>query len=108
MGFFQRIGHDLRTGLAKLRYGTVQAAHRALEETELLQLRLEVRKVDGLLETLYSDIGERALELYERGEPPDRILLDPDLVRKRQEVLALKAERGKVVREMEDVRGGEP
>jgi len=105
MGFLHRISHDLRTGLAKLRYGTVQAAHRALEETELLQLRLEVRKLDGRLNTLYSDIGERALELYERGEPPDRILRDPDLVRMMEEVLALKVERAKLIREMDDVRG---
>src|ERR1041385_1880413 len=103
MGFFQRISHDFRAGLAKLRYGTVQAAHRALEETELLQLRLEIRKLDGQLDALYSDIGERALDLHERGEPPDRILRDPDLVRKMEEVVALKTERGKFQREMNDV-----
>jgi hypothetical protein len=107
MGFFQRITHDFRTGLAKLRYGTVQAAHRALEETELLQVRLEIRKLDGQLDTLYSDIGERALDLHERGEAPDRILRDPDLVRKMEETVALKTERGKLVQEMNDVRGGE-
>ena len=108
MRLFQRISHDFRAGLAKLRYGTVQAAHRALEETELLQLRLEIRKLDGQLDTLYSDIGERALDLHERGEPPDRILRDPDLVRKMEEVVALKTERGKLIREMEDMQGNEP
>jgi hypothetical protein len=107
MGLLQRLTHDLRTGLAKLRYGTVHAAHRALEETELLQLRLESRKLDSRIEELYGDIGERALDLHERGEPTDQILADPDVVRGIEQVLALRVERSKVMSEMDDVRSGE-
>ena len=44
MGLLQRLKHDLKAGLATLRLGTAQAANRALEETELLRLRLEVRR----------------------------------------------------------------
>ena len=46
MGFLQRLKHDLMAGLATLRHGTAQAAIRALEETELLRIRLEIRKLD--------------------------------------------------------------
>lgn len=107
MAIFQRLAHDLKAGLARLRYGTVHAAHRALEETELLQLRLECRKLDGRIEDLYGDIGDRALDLHERGEPTERILVDPDVTRGIEQVLALRAERSKLLSEMDDVRGGE-
>ena len=50
MGLLQRIKHDLKTGLTTLRLGTAQAANRALEESELLRLRLEVRKWQKKLE----------------------------------------------------------
>jgi len=43
MGLLQRLKHDLKVGLATLRHGTAQAAIRALEETELLRIRLEIR-----------------------------------------------------------------
>jgi len=46
MGVVQRVKHDLKAGWAALRYGTAKVAGRALEETERLQLRLEVRKLD--------------------------------------------------------------
>jgi len=107
MAIFQRLAHDLKAGLARLRYGTVHAAHRALEETELLQLRLECRKLDGRIEDLYGDIGDRALDLHERGEPTERILADPDVTRGIEQVLALRAERSKLLSEMDDVRGGD-
>ena len=59
MGFLQRLKHDLRAGLATLRLGTAHVATRALEETELLRMRLEIRKLDQRLSDLYKDIGER-------------------------------------------------
>ena len=69
MGLLQRLKHDLRTGLATLRLGTAQAANRALEETELLRLRLEIRRIDQQLNELFHDVGERAVSLREAGEP---------------------------------------
>ncbi|WP_447976732.1 hypothetical protein [Candidatus Nitrospira bockiana] len=104
MGLLQRLAHDLRAGVAKLRYGTVQAAHRALEETELLQLRLEVRKLDTRIDELCGDIGERALHLHDRGESASEMLNDPELLRGIEQVLMLRAERAKVLAEMDEVR----
>ena len=107
MALLQRLTHDLKAGLARLRYGTVHAAHRALEETELLQLRLECRKLDGRIEDLYGDVGDRALDLHERGESTERIMADPDVMRGIEQVMALRAERSKLLSEMDDIRGGD-
>ena len=107
MGVFQRLAHDLKAGLARLRYGAGQAAHRALEETELLQLRLESRKLESRIDALYGDVGDRALDLHGRWEPTERILTDPALVQGIEQVMALRAERSRVLREIEDVRGGD-
>jgi hypothetical protein len=107
MALLQRLTHDLKTGLARLRYGTVHAAHRALEETELLQLRLECRKLDGRIEDLYGDVGDRALDLHERGESTERIMADPDVMRGIEQVMALRAERSKLLSEIDDIRGGD-
>lgn len=103
----QRLAHDLKAGLARLRYDTVHAAHRALQETELLQLKLESRKLASRLDDLYGDIGERALDLHERGASADQILADPDVTRAIEQVLSLRAEQSKVMAEMDDV-GSEP
>ena len=48
MGLLQRLKHDLKAGMATLRLGTAQVANRALEETELLRIRLEIRKLDQI------------------------------------------------------------
>jgi hypothetical protein len=59
MGVLQRLTHDLKAGLATLRHGTAQAAVRAFEETELLRIRLDIRKLDQQLEELYRYRGFR-------------------------------------------------
>ena len=107
MGFVQRLTHDLKAGLARLRYGTVYAAHRALEETELLQLLLELRKLDARIDDLCGEIGERAIDLYERGTATEQILLDPDIVRGIEQVVSLRADRLKVTSDMDEVRSDE-
>ena len=104
MPYLQRLKHDLKSGWAALRYGTVQAASRALEETELLGLRLELRKIDERINDLYRDIGERAIDLHERGEPVDRVLTDKEITRVAEQVAVLKAERAKLLREMDEAR----
>ncbi|MCX5722962.1 MAG: hypothetical protein NTX84_00270 [Nitrospirae bacterium] len=53
MGVLQRLKHDVKAGMATLRLGTAQVANRALEETELLRIRLEIRKLDQQLGELY-------------------------------------------------------
>jgi len=104
MPYIQRLKHDLKAGWAALRYGTVQAANRALEETELLRLRLEVRKLDERLRELHRDVGERVMELHGRGESADRIVNDPEVIRLAEQAGVLNVERAKLLREMDDAR----
>jgi predicted nucleic acid-binding Zn-ribbon protein len=104
VGLLQRLKHDLRTGLATLRFGTAQAASRALEETELLRLRLEIRKLDQQLSDLYKDIGERAVDMKERGETAERVVFDAEIVRLVRDVQAVKDSRKKLEVEMHDIR----
>lgn len=106
MGLLQRLKHDLKAGLATLRLGTAQATNRALEETELLRLRLEVRKLDQQLGELYRDVGERAVSLRERGEPGERVLHDTEIGRLVREVQERKDTRKKLETEMDDIRAG--
>ena len=104
MGLFQRIKDDLRTGIATLRLGTVHAAGRALEETELLRIRLELRKLDQQLSDLYKEIGERAVDMKERGETAERVVYDAEIVRLVKEVEAVKESQKKLEAEMEAIR----
>jgi hypothetical protein len=104
MGFLQRLKHDLRTGLATLRLGTAQAANRALEETELLRLRLEARKLEKQLGDLYRDVGERAVHLREAGESVERVLYDAEIVRLVKEIQQLKDATEKLEAEMAEIR----
>ncbi len=104
MGLFQRIKDDLRTGIVTLRLGTVHAAGRALEETELLRMRLELRKLDQQLSDLYKDIGERAVDMKERGETAERVVYDAEIVRLVKEVEVVKESQKKLEAEMEAIR----
>lgn len=104
MGLLQRLKHDLKAGLATLRLGTAQVANRALEETELLRIRLEIRKLDQQLDELHRDVGERAVNLREGGEPVERVLYDAEIGRLVKAIQELKDARGKLESEMADVR----
>jgi seryl-tRNA synthetase len=104
MGLLQRLKHDLKVGLVTLRLGTAQAANRALEETELLRIRLDIRKLDQQLDELYRDVGERAVSLGEAGERVERVLYDAEVGRLVQEIQELKATREKLESEMTEAR----
>lgn len=104
MGLLQRLKDDLRSGLATLRLGTAHAASRALEETELLRMRLEVRKLDQQLADLHKDIGERAVDMKERGETAERVMYDAEIGRLVREVQVLKEARKKLEAEMDEIR----
>jgi seryl-tRNA synthetase len=104
MGFLQRLTDDLRAGIATLRLGTVHAAGRALEETELLRMRLELRRLDQQLSDLYKDIGERAVDMKERGETAERVVYDAEVVRLVKQVDGLKESRKKLEAEMNQIR----
>jgi hypothetical protein len=90
--------------LATLRHGTAQAAIRALEETELLRIRLDIRKLDQQLDELYRDVGERAFHLHEVGEPAERILYDAEIGRLVKEIQDLKGAREKLESDMTEIR----
>jgi len=104
MGLLQRLKDDLRSGLATLRLGTAHAAGRALEETELLRMRLEMRKLDQKLSDLYKDVGERALDMKERGETAERILFDAEIGRLVEEMQTIKESRQNLENEMNEIR----
>ncbi len=104
MGLFQRLKHDLKAGLATLRHGTAQAAIRALEETELLRIRLEIRKFDQQLGELHRDVGERAVSLGEGCEPVERVLHDAEIGRLVKEIQELKDAREKLESEIAEIR----
>ena len=104
MGLLQRLKHDLKAGFATLRHGTAQAAIRALEETELLRIRLEIRKLDQQLGELHRDVGERAVNLGEAGEPVERVLYDAEIARLVKEIQELKDARGKLESEIAEIR----
>ena len=104
MGIFQRLKHDVKAGLATLRHGTAQAAIRALEETELLRIRLDIRKFDKQLEELYRDVGERAIHLREAGEPVQRVLYDAEIGRLVKEIQEFKDAREKLESEITEIR----
>ena len=107
MGLLQRLKHDLKTGLATLRLGTAQAANRALEETDLLRLRLEVRKIDRQLADLYRDVGERAVTLREAGESVERVLYDTEIVRLVKDIHQLKDASKRLEADMAEIRNAE-
>jgi hypothetical protein len=107
VGLLQRLKHDLKTGLATLRLGTAQAANRALEETDLLRLRLEVRKIDQQLADLYRDVGERAVSLREAGEPVERVLYDTEIGRLVKDIHQLKDASKKLEADMAEIRNAE-
>ena len=104
MGLLQRLKHDVKAGLATLRHGTAQAAIRALEETELLRIRLDVCKLDQQLDELYRDVGERAVHLREVGEPVERVLYDAEIGRLVKEIQELKDAREKLESEIAEIR----
>src|SRR5262245_34954 len=107
MGLLQRLKHDLKAGLAAMRLGTAQAASRALEETELLRMRLEIRKLGQQLSDLYKDIGERAVDMKEQGADAERVLSDAEVCRLTREVQTLKDIQRKLETDMEEIRNEE-
>ena len=104
MGLLQRLKHDLKAGFATLRHGTAQAAVRALQETELLRIRLEIRKLDQKLEELYRDVGERAVILSEEGQASERVLYDAEVGRIVKEIQELNDARDKLESEVTEIR----
>jgi predicted nucleic acid-binding Zn-ribbon protein len=106
MGLLQRLKHDLMAGLATLRHGTAQAAIRALEETEMLRIRLEIRKLDQQLAELYREVGERGVHLREQAEPVERVLYDTEVARLVKEIQELKDARAELESEIAEIRTG--
>jgi predicted nucleic acid-binding Zn-ribbon protein len=104
MGLLQRIKLDLKAGWATLRQGTAEAANRAMEESELLKLRLELRKIQDQLDQVHEDIGERTVRLTEQGSALDTIKTDREITSWIDEVRKLRDERARIEEEMNSIR----
>jgi hypothetical protein len=67
-------------------------------------MRLELRKLDQQLSDLYKDIGERAVDMKERGETAERVVYDAEVVRLVKQVDGLMESRKKLEAEMNQIR----
>ena len=61
-------------------------------------------KLDQQLGELYRDVGERAVNLREAGEPVERVLHDAEVGRLVKEIQELKDARGNLESEMTEVQ----
>lgn len=104
MRLLHRLVDDLKAGWASLRHGTAQVATRALEETELVRYRLELRKVDQQLNELYTEVGEQAVDLFERGDTAERISGNMVVLGLVKQVRSLQDTRKRLLAEMGEVR----
>jgi len=68
---------------------------------------LETRRLDQQLSDLYKDIGERAVEIKERGETAERVMYDAEIGRLVRDVQVLRESRKKLETEMDDIRNGQ-
>jgi hypothetical protein len=107
MGLLQRLKLDLKAGWATLRQGTAEAANRAMEESELLKLRLELRKIQDQLDQVHEDIGERTVRLAEQGSPVEAIKTDRDIAAWIDQVRKLRDERARIETDMDSIRSME-
>jgi hypothetical protein len=107
MGLLQRLKLDLKAGWATLRQGTAEAANRAMEESELLKLRLELRKIQDQLDQMHEDIGERTVRLAEQGSTLETIRADRDITAWIDQVRKLRGERERIEADMESIRSME-
>ena len=107
MGLLQRLKLDLKAGWATLRQGTAEAANRAMEESELLKLRLELRKIQDQLDQVHEDIGERTVRLSEQGSTLDAIKTDREITAWIEEVRKLREERARIEADMDSIRSME-
>lgn len=106
MKLLQRLVQDLRAGWITLRQGTAEAATRALEESEIVRLRLRLRKLDEQIDHLYEEIGERAVARFEKGEAMGQFAQDSDVAQSLAQLQDVRLEREKVVADIDDVRRG--
>ena len=107
MGLLQRLKLDLKAGWATLRQGTAEAANRAMEESELLKLRLELRKIQDQLDQVHEDIGERTVRLAEQGSSLESISADRDIAAWIDQVRKLRDERARIEADMDSIRSME-
>ncbi|MGE3154487.1 MAG: hypothetical protein AB7G48_17840 [Nitrospiraceae bacterium] len=104
MGLLQRLKLDLKAGWATLRQGTAEAANRAMEESELLKLRLELRKIQDQLDQIHEDIGERTVRLVEQGSTLGAIKMDREISAWINQVRKMHDERARIEADMDSIR----
>lgn len=106
MNLLQRLAQDLRAGWVTVRQGTAEAANRALEESELVKLRLALRKMDEQIDHVYEEIGERAVTRHEKGELLTQFMKEGEMVQLLTRLRQLRRERVKIQADINDVRSG--
>lgn len=106
MNLLQRLAQDLRAGWVTVRQGTAEAANRALEESELVKLRLALRKMDEQINHLYEDLGERAVARHEKGELLTQFMKESEMVQLLTQLQQFRRERAKLQADINDVRSG--
>ena len=99
---FRRFKNDLRTGWAKARQGTAEAADRSLEEMELLRLKFQRYKVEDQIKEHLRAIGERAIQLIERKG--SGVLDDKEIQDLFAKVDQLKQEEARIRFEMDQIK----
>ncbi len=104
MQLVQRLIHDLKAGLLKLRYCSIQTAGRTRKEIEFLRLRFEVQKLAQELEELYGAVGEHVMNLREVGEPIESIRYDFEINQLIENIQKLKSESEQYKFEMMEIR----
>ena len=77
-----------------------EAANRAMEESELLKLRLELRKIKDQLDQVHEDIGERTVRLTEQGSTLDAIKTDREITAWIEDVRKLRDQGARIEADM--------
>ncbi len=103
MAWWERIRHDLSSGLDGLRRGAEAVGRAAIEESERVRFTHRLRKADRLLKTHYRELGEIAYRaVAERGalDPSD-----PRIDFLCAEIRKVAAEREKIAAEIAESSG---
>jgi hypothetical protein len=78
-----------------------------MEESELLKLRLELRKIQDQLDQVHEDIGERTVRLAEQGSTLEAIKADRGIAVWIDQVRKLRDERARIEADMDSIRSME-
>jgi len=75
-----KIKQSLTTGLTRIKWIATFIAERTRAETSVAKLLYESSKLESRMNSLYSDIGKRVMELKEKNEEEDKDVLKDFIV----------------------------